>query len=91
MRLVKEAEKMGILAMRLHGVGISENIPVQPVHPVPPGMRLAHAVAAEPCDSPIDFGSTAQDIFSLGYLRLCGTRRCFRKMHLSTDRKDVDM
>ena len=58
MRLVKEAEKMGILAMRLG----SENIPVQPVHPVPPGMRLAHAVAAEPCGSPIDFGSTAQDI-----------------------------
>ena len=31
---------------------------------VPPGMRFAHAVAAEPCGSPIDFGSTAQDILS---------------------------
>ena len=68
MRLVKEAEKMGILAMRLHGVGISENIPVQPVHPVPPGMRLAHAVAAEPCGSPIDFGSTAQDTTACGMM-----------------------
>ena len=57
MRLVNEAEKLGILAMRLG----SGNIPVQPVHPVPPGMRLAHA-AAESCGSPIDFGSTAQDI-----------------------------
>jgi hypothetical protein len=64
MRLVKEAEKMGILAMRLG----SENIPVQPVHPVPPGMRLAHAVAAEPCGSPIDFGSTAQDTTACGMM-----------------------
>ena len=52
MKLANEAEKLGILAMRLG----SENIPVQPVHPVPPGMRFAHAVAAEPCGSPIDFG-----------------------------------
>ena len=58
MKLANEAEKLGILAMRLG----SENIPVQPVHPVPPGMRFAHAVAAEPCGSPIDFGSSAQDI-----------------------------
>ena len=58
MRLVNEAEKLGILAMRLG----SENIPVQPVHPVPPGMRFAHAVAAVPCGSPIEFGSTANDI-----------------------------
>ena len=58
MKLANEAEKLGILAMRLG----SENIPVQPVHPVPPGMRFAHAVAAEPCGSPIDFGSTANDI-----------------------------
>ena len=58
MKLANEAEKLGILAMRLG----SENIPVQPVHPVPPGMRFAHAVAAEPCGNPIDFGSTANDI-----------------------------
>ena len=60
MRLVNEAEKLGILAMRLG----SENIPVQPVHPVPPGMRFAHAVAAEPCGSPINFGSSGQSILS---------------------------
>ena len=63
----READ-MGILAMRLG----SENIPVQPVHPAPPGMRLAHAVAlaAEPCGSPIDFRSTAQDILCDVMLRL---------------------
>jgi hypothetical protein len=33
----------------------AENIPIQPVHPVPPGMRFAHAVAAEPFGRPIDF------------------------------------
>ena len=32
------------------------------VHPVPPGMRFANAVAAEPCGSPIDFGTSAQNI-----------------------------
>ena len=58
MWLAKEAEKAGILAMRLG----TENIPVQPVHLVPPGMRFAKAVAAEPSGSPIDFGSSAQDI-----------------------------
>ena len=58
MQLANEAEKLGILAMRLG----SENIPVQPVHPVPPGMRFAHAVVAEPCGAPIDFGSKANDI-----------------------------
>ena len=58
MKLANEAEKLGILAMRLG----SENIPVQPVHPVPPGMRFAHAVVAEPCGAPIDFGSKANDI-----------------------------
>jgi hypothetical protein len=58
MRLANEAEKLGILAMRLG----AENIPIQPVHPVPPGMCFAYAVAAEPCGSPINFGSTAQDI-----------------------------
>ena len=58
MWLAKEAEKAGILAMRLG----TENIPVQPVHLVPPGMRFANAVAAVPCGSPIDFGSTAKDI-----------------------------
>ena len=58
MWLAKEAEKAGILAMRLG----SENIPVQPVHLVPPGMRFANAVAAVPCGSPIDFGNSAQDI-----------------------------
>ena len=42
MWLAKEAEKAGVLAMRLG----SENIPVQPVHLVPPGMRFANAVAA---------------------------------------------
>tara|TARA_B110000037_G_C16780271_1_gene367051 strand:- start:328 stop:543 length:216 start_codon:yes stop_codon:yes gene_type:complete len=45
MWLAKEGEKAGILAMRLG----SENIPVQPVHLVPPGMRFANAVAAVPC------------------------------------------
>ena len=40
--------------MRLGPLG-AENIPIQPVHPVPPGMRFAHAVAAEPFGSPIDF------------------------------------
>jgi hypothetical protein len=50
-------------------LGVGKHLgPLQPVHPVPPGMRLAHAVAAEPCDSPIDFGSTAQDI-------LCATEK----------------
>ena len=60
MRLVNEVEKRGIIAMRLG----AENIPIQPVpvHPVPPGMRFANAVAAVPCGSPIDFGSTAKDI-----------------------------
>ena len=58
MWLAKEAEKAGILAMRLG----TENIPVQPVHLVPPGMRFANAVAAEPCGSPIDFGTSAQNI-----------------------------
>jgi hypothetical protein len=59
MWLVKEAEKMGILAMRLG----SKNIPVQPVHPVPPGMRFAHAVAAEPCGTAQSiYGSSAQSI-----------------------------
>ena len=58
MWLAKEAEKAGILAMRLG----SENIPVQPVHLVPPGMRFANAVAAVPCGSPIDVGSSAKDI-----------------------------
>ena len=54
MRLVvNEVEKRSILAMCLG----AENIPIQPVpvHPVPPGMRFAHAVAAEPFGSPIDF------------------------------------
>ena len=54
MKLANEAEKLGILAMRLG----AENIPIQPVHPVPPGMRFAHAVAAEPFGSPIDVGRT---------------------------------
>ena len=53
MWLAKEAEKAGILAMRLG----TENIPVQPVHLVPPGMRFANAVAAVPCGSQIDVGS----------------------------------
>jgi hypothetical protein len=81
MRLAKEAEKLGILAMRLG----EENIPIQPVHPVPPGMRFAHAVAAETCGSPIDFGRIAQDIFCwMGYWR--GRRHMpqtseLRKMH----------
>ena len=44
MRLVNEVEKRSILTMRLG----AENIPIQPVpvHPVPPRMRFAHAVAA---------------------------------------------
>ena len=58
MWLAKEAEKAGVLAMRLG----TENIPVQPVHLVQPGMRFANEVAAVPCGSPIDFGSTAKDI-----------------------------
>ena len=37
MWLAKEAEKAGVLAMRLG----AENIPVQPVHLVPPGKRDA--------------------------------------------------
>jgi hypothetical protein len=48
---MNEVEKRSILAMRLG----AKNIPIQPVHPVPPGMRFAHAVAAEPFGSPIDF------------------------------------
>jgi hypothetical protein len=51
MRLLNEVETRRIIAMRLG----AENIPIQPVHPVPPGMCFAHAVAAEPFGSPIDF------------------------------------
>jgi hypothetical protein len=43
-------------------LGGGQNNPIQPVHPVPPEMRFANAVAAEPCGSPIDFGSSAQSI-----------------------------
>ena len=63
MWLAKEAEKAGILAMAMRlGSEKTSRFPVQPVHLVPPGMRFPNAVAAEPCGSPIDVGSSAQDI-----------------------------
>ena len=49
MRLVNEVEKRGILAMRLG----AENIPIQLVHPVPPGMRFAHTASCNPVFMPV--------------------------------------